>query len=396
MVLGPRCSGTEESPTLFVAREKGRVVIDDGHDGVSEQFASVFKIDNARHIKIEGLQVINSRWFGFSVNDCAYIEITECSTDNTRASGIYVAYADHITITNNHIKKACQENERDSHGWGSQECITVSRTNDFKISGNEVWGSTVDGNAGGEGIDAKGGSCNGEISYNYIHDIVPLAIYVDAGSGESSNIRVFCNRAIDTGGFAIAGELGGYAHHVYFYNNVIVNSRLSGFVFQNIMNGKYTDVYLVNNTFYNNNRTGGFGGDIGNYSTNAENRNLVIRNNIFYNKTGNSRFSIWHNVAAPHVIDHNLYYDFKASYSSEGNHFTLENLTASDLVGQDPLFVDGASYDFELQASSPAIGRAEPVLRPGSTELLFETDFSGMSRGSDQWDLGAFEYSGDH
>lgn len=396
VVIGPRCSGTEKAPTLFVARDKDAVVIDDGHDGVSEQFASVFKIDNARHIKIEGIKIINSRWFGFSAeNGCEYIEITSCSTDNTRASGIYVSNAVHVTITNNHIKKACQENERDSHGWGSQECITVTRTKNFKISGNEVWGSTVDGSAGGEGIDAKGGSCDGEISGNYIHDIVPLAIYVDAGSGESRNIRVFGNRAIDTGGFAIAGELGGYAHDIYFYNNVIVNSELSGFVFQNIMNGKFTDIYLVNNTFYNNNRTGGFGGDVGNYSTNPENRNLVIRNNVFYNRTGKHRFSIWHNEAAPHVVDHNLYYDFKASYSGVGNNFTQENLTAADVVDQDPMFVDGGAFDFRLLPSSPAIGRAEPVTLPGSSELLFDTDFSGNRRGSNQWDMGAFEYSED-
>lgn len=394
VTITARCDGKPDSPTLFIAQEKGAVIIDDQHDGVSERFASIFKINGAKHIKLEGIAVKNSRWFGFCVeNGCGHITIDNCSTDNTRASGIYVSYSSNILITNNNIKKACQERERDSNGWGSQECITVARTNNFKISNNEVWGSTVDGNAGGEGIDAKGGSFDGEISYNYIHDIVPLAIYVDAGSGESYNIRVFSNKAVNTGGLSVAGELGGYAHHIYYYNNIIANSEISGFIFQNIMNGKFTDIYIVNNTFYNNNRTGKFGADVANYSKNVDNRNLVIKNNVFYNKTGVNRFTIYHDIAAPHVISHNLYFDFKPSTPGGGNNFTEDNLTSNDVINQDPLFVDAAVYNFDLKASSPAINKAIPVKLPGSGDLLFDTDFNGKKRGASAWDMGAFEYS---
>lgn len=378
VTIGERCSGKVATPTLFVAQNEGKVIIDDEHDGVSERFTSVFKIDRAKYIKIEGLKVINSRWYGFSVeNYCDNITINKCFTYNTRASGIYVAYASHITITNNNVEKACQEHERDSKGNGSQECITLARTNQFEISHNEVHGSTVDGAAGGEGIDTKGGSYDGEISHNYIHDIVPLAIYVDAGSGESRNIRVFSNKAVNTGGFAVAGELGGHADNIYYYNNVIVNSALSGFIFQNIQNGKFTNIYIVNNTFYNTNTTGGFGGEIANYSKNEENKNLVIKNNLFFNEAGKQRFSIWHDMAAPHVISHNLYYNFKPGNSGGVNSFTESNLTDKDILNQNPLFVNGSEYDFNLQSSSPAIGRGIPVTLPGSDELMYDTDFDG-------------------
>jgi len=394
VTIGERCSGKVATPTLFVAQNEGKVIIDDEHDGVSERFTSVFKIDRAKYIKIEGLKVINSRWYGFSVeNYCDNITINKCFTYNTRASGIYVAYASHITITNNNVEKACQEHERDSKGNGSQECITLARTNQFEISHNEVHGSTVDGAAGGEGIDTKGGSYDGEISHNYIHDIVPLAIYVDAGSGESRNIRVFSNKAVNTGGFAVAGELGGHADNIYYYNNVIVNSALSGFIFQNIQNGKFTNIYIVNNTFYNTNTTGGFGGEIANYSKNEENKNLVIKNNLFFNEAGKQRFSIWHDMAAPHVISHNLYYNFKPGNSGGVNSFTESNLTDKDILNQNPLFVNGSEYDFNLQSSSPAIGRGIPVTLPGSDELMYDTDFDGKKREASGWDMGAFAYS---
>lgn len=397
VTVGARCSGSQTAPTLFVAKNDGRVIIDDEHDGVSERFTSVFKIDRAKYIKIEGLKVINSRWYGFSVeNYCDNITINKCSTYNTRASGIYVAYASNMTITNNNVEKACQEHERDSKGNGSQECITLARTNQFEISHNEVHGSTVDGAAGGEGIDTKGGSYDGEISHNYIHDIVPLAIYVDAGSGESRNIRVFSNKAVNTGGFAVAGELGGHADNIYYYNNVIVNSALSGFVFQNVQNGKFTNIYVVNNTFYNTNTTGGFGGEIANYSKNEENENLVIKNNLFFNEANKQRFSIWHDVAAPHDISHNLYCNFKPGNSGGVNSFTESNLTDNDIRNQDPLFVNGSAYNFNLQVSSPAINRAVPITLPGSEELLFDTDYNGKKRDTSNWDMGAFEYSAEN
>ena len=388
-----RCNGTEEAPTVFMGNVDQSVVIDDRNDGVSNRWTSVFKIDGAQYIKVKGIKVQNAGWYGFSVeNRSQNITIDNCFTYNTRASGIYSAYASNLTIINNNVRKACQERERLPNGDGSQECITVTRTNQFLISHNEVLDSTVDGNAGGEGIDAKGVSYDGEISFNYVHDIVPLGVYVDAGSGESYNIKVFSNKLVNTGGVAVAGELGGHARDIYFYNNIIINSLLSGFVFQNIQNGKFTNIYIVNNTFYNSNQTGGFGGDIANYSKNTENRNLVIRNNIFYNKLGKYRFSIWHDMAAPHVISNNLFYDFKASNAGGENSYNDDKLTAADIKNQNPMFVDESTYDLKIQSTSPAINMAIPITLPNSTMLMFDTDFSGKKRGTSKWDMGAFEH----
>ena len=260
------------------------------------------------------------------------------------------------------------------------------------VRNNEVWDSTVPGGVGGEGIDAKGGCFNGEIVGNYVHDIVPLGIYVDAGSREEYNIRVHGNRLVNTGGLSVAGELGGEARDIYFYNNLVVNSRSSGVTFQSIGNGKYTNVYIVNNTFYNNAQSG-FAGDIGNYSKNTGNSNLVIRNNIFFNKTANYRFSIWHDLADSHVIGNNLYFDFKTS-NNGANSFNAAKLTVAD-VQADPQFTNVAGNDFTLKSTSPAINKGVIVTRPGTTTgtagtPLFTTDFTGKARGT-SWDMGAFE-----
>ena len=379
-------SGTAVNPTLIRNVPGETVILDGKNEGT--QWESLLKITGAEHIEVRGLKAINGYWYGFSADETNNIKFDSLATDNTRASGIYVRVTSFIEITNNNIRRACQAQERDEFGNGTQECITVGRTDNFKISHNEIWDVPLHGE-GGEGIDAKGGCFDGEISHNYIHDIERVGIYLDAGSHDQYNIRVFSNRVIDCGGgLSVAGELGGHIMDIYMYNNVLVNNTRSGVLFQNIMNGRFSNIYIVNNTLYNNGLVG-FAGEVANFSQNELNENLQIVNNVFYNKSENYRFSIFHNIAAPHVIHNNLYFDFKPGWAGGENNFTQANLTEAD-VQADPLFTNVQSEDYTLQANSPAIGKGVPFKLPDGT-LLFNTDYNGNTRGETAWDLGAFE-----
>lgn len=392
ITIDSRLSGTAEHPTLIVGGEGAAPVLDDEHDGKTDRWSSVIALKGVAHVHLKGLSVANGGWYGISTtDDCSDIVIEGCSTFNTRASGLYCTYVTGLLVTGNEVRKACQEHNRDSYGNGSQECITIARAKDFRVVDNEIWGSEVDGAAGGEGIDAKGASCDGEIAYNYIHDIVPLGIYVDAGSGESHNVLVHSNLLVDTGGLSVAGELGGTAKDIYFYNNVIVRARLSGITFQNIQNGKFVNVYVVNNTFVDTNKTGNFGGEIANYGKNTGNANIVVSNNIFYNAVGKQRFSVWMDYAAPCRISGNLYCMFKPGNSGGENTFNKDDLTSADVVDQDPCFVDVAGGDYHLLPVSPAIGKGVPVMLPDGSGLLFDTDADGKKRDASHWSLGAFE-----
>ncbi|WP_373511380.1 right-handed parallel beta-helix repeat-containing protein [Persicitalea sp.] len=385
VVVPVSANGKATTPTLIKSKDGETAVLEGNNAGV--QWEALFLLKDNQHITVKGLKAQNGFWYGFSGESSTNIAFDSCSTFNTRASGIYIKTSSALTIRRNNIRKACQELNRDASGNGTQECITVTNCHDFTVSDNEVWdGLTVD-TPGGEGIDAKGGSYNGEISRNYVHDLYELGIYLDAGSKESYNIRVHSNRLFKTGGLSVAGELGGHARDIYFYNNVVAKSRSSGVTFQSIGNGKFSNVYIVNNTFYNNAQTG-FAGDISNFSKNTGNNNLVIRNNIFYNKTANYRHSIWHDLAAPHLISHNLYFDFKAS-NNAANSFQTTNLTAADMQA-DPQFTNPVTNDFALKATSPALKKGMPISLPGSAAPLFTTDFLGKPRGTTSWDLGAF------
>ncbi len=377
-------NGTAAAPTL-IRNKAGELPILEGNN-TGTQWESLFQLKNSQYVTVKGLKAQNGFWYGFAGESSKNIAFDSCSTVNTRASGIYVKTSSALTITRNNIRKACQEPNRDANGNGTQECITLADCNEFVVSGNEVWDTSFSG-VGGEGIDAKGGCFDGEIAGNYVHDLFRIGLYVDAGSKEEYNIRVHGNRVVGTGGMSVAGELGGHARDIYFYNNLVVNSKASGLTFQAIGNGKYTNVYVVNNTFYNNGQSG-FAGDISNFSKNTGDQTIVIRNNIFYNKTTNYRYSIWHDQAAPHQISHNLYFDFKPSNNS-ANSFNATKLTSADIQA-DPLFVDAASQNFSLKATSPALKKGVPVTAPSSATLLFTTDFNGKPRGTTAWDMGAF------
>ncbi len=380
-------NGVMGAPTIFKNKDGETPIIEGNNTGL--QWEGLLSFSQNQYITIKGIKVQNGYWYGFNIVNSNNITIDGCSTFNTRASGIYASSCSYITISNNEVRKACQYPNRDANGNGTQECITVTGTNNFKITKNEVWDSTVPGTAGGEGIDAKGGSYLGEISFNYIHDILVLGIYIDAGSGEEYTIRVFGNKVYRTYGLGVAGELGGHARDIYFYNNVVVDSEKSGLVFQSTGSGKFSNVYVVNNTFYNSAKSG-FAGDIGSYTTNAASVNLQIKNNIFYNKMPNSRFSIWYNLPSAHIVSNNLYFDFKPSANSTLS-FTTSNLTAAD-VRLDPLFNNVAINDFSLLPTSPAINKGVPVTLPSSTTLLFTDDFNGNPKGNN-WDMGAYEYT---
>lgn len=379
-------SGTAVAPTIFKSKDGETAIIDGKNSG--SQWEALFRVTGS-YIKLDGLKAQNGYWYGFSIaNGSSNITITNCATFNTRASGIHASSSSDITISYNKINKVCQAPSRDAAGNGSQECITLGGCNGFSVHHNEVWESFFD--VGGEGIDAKGGCRNVEIYDNYVHDLKLPGIYVDAGSSTvPANIKVYRNRIDKTGaGLSVAAELGGTVQEIYYFNNVISNSASNGMVFQNIKNGRFVNIYVTNNTFYNNGTSSGFAGDVASFGTNTTDSNIQIRNNIFYNKLPNVKYTIWHNQASKHVISNNLYSDFKPSING-ANSFATSGPT--DVQG-DPKFVSVENKNFHLQTDSQAINKATSVDSPVSPySTLYTSDFDKKDRGS-VWDIGAYEF----
>ena len=80
---------------------------------------------------------------------------------------------------------------------GAQECITISNSSNCEIFKNHVHHNGP-GTNGGEGIDVKQGSHDGDVHHNYVHNLPKrLGIYVDAYEKHTYNINVYQNKVHD-------------------------------------------------------------------------------------------------------------------------------------------------------------------------------------------------------
>jgi len=432
-MLAPENSGSEGSPITFTAFP-GETAILDG-EGVEipydPNWGGLVEINGRSWIVVSGLQVINSASAGiFLWNSCDNVVVENNHTVSTYTSGIGVWGCTNVSVRGNEVELAVTE--------GSNECISISGTDVFEVSGNHVHNGS--GNErGGEGIDAKEGCSNGRIMGNVVEGLPKLGIYVDAWDRHTFNIEVFDNVSRgNTSGFALSAENGGLLENVRVYHNEAVDNEGTGFwvtgwgmpgvehplrgieltanlshrngdglcvvavepgtlledvtiannlVYQNRLRGLRMDgpesaagellmrgVTIINNTFYANGEDWGGGIVLGDLTA----ENVVIRNNIL---SRNLSFQVVVGTTvdiAGLVVDFNLIDGFRAS-SNE--------IYGDDYVEGDPAFVDAAAADFHLLASSPAVDAASPEGAPAA-------DFDGRARPwGEGYDMGAFEYA---
>lgn len=367
----PQNSGVAGSYITYSAYPGDQVTIDGSSVTLPDDLAGLFEVSCKSYIVIAGLRAINAGPYpdnaAILIKVSSHVIVRGNSTYNSAASGIGVWGSDHVTVEGNTVEAAC--NSR------MQECISVAGTDTFEVRDNTV------SNCYKEGICLKDGSSNGRVYRNHVDHTQDVGIYVDAWDKHTFNIDVFQNTvhdAVEDNGFCVASERGGLLENIRIYNNIAYHNRYCGLgVTVNGIGGPINNIQIINNTFYNNGWTV-WGGGIVVEGANA--RNVFIRNNIV---SQNLYFQIALDplVSAQDVtIDHNLIDGFRGT---EGEVY------GSDYVEGDPRFVDSASADFRLQATSPAIDQSSATLAP--TE-----DFVGTQRPQGAGhDIGAFEYRSD-
>ncbi len=369
----PQNSGSEGNPITYAAYP-GEVVTIEGTGVDVPEYSGLFDLTGRDYLRISGLRVIHSKYYGIVAENSSHIVIERNTTYDTYSSGISSWNSHDIIVDGNEVVGAC------TGIW--QEHISISNTGSFEVRYNHIH-HVMPGTEGKEGMSIKDASAHGKVYGNHVHHLNHVGIYVDAEAEHLLDIEVYQNLVHDIHGmgFSLASEAGGLLENVRLYNNIAYNNQVGIWLSTCCMaSHPFKDISIINNTFAHNG-LGSWGGGIGIENTQME--NLVIRNNICSQNTY-SQMAAPASVLSEVSADHNL---------ADGDHDPeYEFHGQGDLVDVSALFVNPLTGDYRLQAASPAIDAGAALAAPA-------IDFDGESRPQDGngdgralYDIGAYEF----
>ncbi len=253
---------------------------------------------------------------------------------------------------------------------------TYDRARDGLVSGNTVFNIDTLTNPAYGGERSAGG------------------IYVDGGT----NIVIERNKVYSSNiGIEIASEHKGRAtSFITVRNNLIFNNHISGLAMggYDTMRGSTENCIIINNTLFNNDIQEDGNGEI---MIQFDTRNNVIKNNIIH--ANNSQSLLMSNAYTQNignVVEYNLYFAPAGVNDSEWQwkNVIYQGFAAykagsgndARSIFADPKFVNPASFDLHLQATSPAINAGENLSGVGASDIDGETRIQGNAI-----DLGADE-----
>lgn len=263
---------------------------------------------------------------------------------------------------------------------GTSGFFLGAETDHIRLTNSEIK------NAGRQGLDGTGDSH--EIINVKIHDSGQdspwpyhsgYGVYWRGTNTLFERMEVYNNPGY---GFHIYSTIRGVNGNTVRYSKIYTNGGAEGSQFGLLLSSG------SNNKAYGNLIYGNTGGIDVSYDC----TNCLVYNNTVYNnniirgnvKTPNNYDGIHIGTGINTIIKNNILY---GNYGSNTvNTATGTNTTASNNLSTNPSFVNAASGDFHLQASSPAIGAGTAI--PGITI----TDFSGAALPqSASIDIGAFQ-----
>jgi hypothetical protein len=351
-----------------------------------------------------------------SISNSNFITIQGITIDGG-SRGVQVTGSKHITLKRIYVFETVQvgiwfkDNNDDF-------LITECRVENMTGSGNDGWGIRLSDNNGpgtGKGVVEKCSIKHGwragvrveKVMVDFLFNIVegwggegerdhgmyygnPSPVYA-----EGATTIVEGNIFSDNHGYGLKISKWYVPANIIVRNNIFANNLVGGLITTFGVDG--TKAY--NNTFYEN---GGNNLQINayNYTSGKFNKNIKIKNNLFYSTTGNLVL-LMDDATEGLEIDYNCYYSTEntkfrtrvnpSSYTSYSSFSAWQNNNVAPWVDehsifQDPAMMDPAQGDYTLQPNSPCIDRGTPV-----SEVLYDFNFISRSQGNG-YDIGAFEY----
>ncbi len=427
--LIPTVSGTQGDPVVIAAYPGETVVIDGTTIDEEGGWFGLIQLVEVDYVTIRGFTVRNAGGQAIQANDCAHVIIEDNATENSVSSGIMAWGDTEVIIRGNTVGNAC------TGGEGYQECISVSDTDGFEVSGNMVYGGNM------EGIDVKDGCRHGVVSGNTVYELTRLGIYIDAWDSLTEDIDVFDNTVHDCReGIRVNSENGGLARNIRVFGNSVYDNDECGFwvgvggvreslhpVSDVLLNGNISrnngsdgirisvpdngstdNITVTNNLVYFNARSGVMVADFSTDGTGSIGAVAIINNTIHGNGTGlgwgaggimvNSASPGQHITVGNNIVSDNEEFSITVAAEAtdtvvvecnlvDGFRSAAEETRGTPCVEGDPLFLDAEGGDFRVLTTP-----ASPAIDAGSAEGAPAHDFAGASRPQGSAvDIGAYE-----
>jgi hypothetical protein len=334
------------------------------------QVRGAVQIEGSSHVRIRNVHVRGSRQAGFNVVTSDHVEIVNCSSEGSFASGISAWQGTaSLRILGNVVRgandKALSFRPFTGHE-APHEAISIAGTHDFEVAWNDVGPNFK------EGIDVKETAAHGAVHHNYCHDNDRQGLYVDAWFGVLEDVEFRDNVAErNEAGIAVSSEDGPATRDIRIRRNLVFDNRASGTYFSRWGRDRPRErVVVEHNTFFHNGHGRDGKGDPsywlsgGCYLHSTQLRDVVIRKNVFAaNKPFEIGYSRDYGEGGPGDrvrIEDNLIHDVNTTtfpfHMATWAKDRVLSTTGVRAILAAPSFVDAAARDLRPGPASPAAG----------------------------------------
>ncbi len=381
-------------------------------------YAGIWVVDNSNNIILDGIEATKNR-FGIYLqgmtNPLSYVTVKNCLLHDNAIHGLWVAeLAYDITIgPSNKI----YNNQGEEEGAFGIECGTeygglfANGPRRVKIFDNEVYGNHMQGirtwNAayvwihdniihdnGATGIQLEDGTANVVIENNTSYHNADIYEYETGAWVHSTKNTLVRNNILRNNkmGLLIAASDRVIAHNnTISYNNRGVPNLYNAMGLQVTDNS--SNVAVTHNILYKNGASSSsFGGFVlCPYSGGVS--GVLFKNNIISETTG--PYDMWMNCNANFVSNYNDVYNTRALnigwLGSTYNWFGYKSASGKDAnsISANPLFVDAANGNFNLQSVSPSVNTGDFLTRTSSSGSGSVIKVSDVSYFTDGFGTGA-------
>ena len=336
------------------------------------------QIEGSAYVRLRNVHVKGSHLAGFNVASSRNVEIVNCSSRGSFASGISAWQGtEELRVLGNTVTGANDMALSFRPFTGSEaphEAISIAGTKGFEVAWNEVAANRK------EGIDVKETSAHGVVHHNHCWNNDRQGLYVDGWFGvlEDVELRENAVHGNETG-ISISTEDGPVTRDVRVHHNVVFENRGPGLYFSRWgKDNPREEIAVFDNTFYRNGWGRSAAGDPsywlsgGVYIHSTNLRGVSLRDNVLsLDKPFEIGYSQDWGAGGPArgvSIEGNLVHDtnttaFPFHMATWAKDYVLSTV-GSGAVLADPQFVDAAGQDFRPRPGSPAVGKG--ALDPGS------------------------------